>query len=332
VSEAVPSTKKLAAAGALFATLAAAPAVGAHQPDGDRPGPFGRSLASVAPVFGGPADWVPADHDGLAPAKDQADTTSLPTVHLAYLHPSDQPSRFGDLAHMIQGEARRQSRMLTQLSGRALRFDERLDAAGRPLVDITVLRSRSTAKALGSGRQFSLVKDDLTRAGLTQANKKYLVWVDANSTICGQSDAPVDPARAATNRAEARTVSTITRYYPPTTSGTGGFCAPILHELGHAMGAVQPQAPHYDAGHCNDHGNDVLCRSASAIPYDPEGGRHFDYGNDDYWDPAADPASDSTDKLGWWTVNLSRFLCPPAEPFDAAAPAADCARPNSAAY
>jgi hypothetical protein len=98
------------------------------------------------------------------------------------------------------------------------------------------------------------------------------------------------------------------------------------------MGAVQPQAPHYDAGHCNDHGNDVLCRSASAIPYDPEGGRHFDYGNDDYWDPAADPASGSTGKLGWWTVNLSRFLCPPAEPFDAAAPAADCTRPNRAGY
>jgi hypothetical protein len=33
------------------------------------------------------------------------------------------------------------------------------------------------------------------------------------------------------------------------------------------------------------------------------GGPSFDYGRDDYWDPSAG-------KLGWWTVNLSKYLCP----------------------
>ena len=36
----------------------------------------------------------------------------------------------------------------------------------------------------------------------------------------------------------------------------------------------------------------------------------FDYGLDDYWDPVADPTSGSKKKLKWWTVNLSKFLCP----------------------
>ena len=49
---------------------------------------------------------------------------------------------------------------------------------------------------------------------------------------------------------------------------------------------------------------------------------YFDYGLDDYWDPAADPDSGSTAKLAWWTVNLSKFLCP----------AAGCDFPNDPQY
>ena len=304
----------------------------AHDARGDNPAWWARPLAAVSAAPNEPADWVPADYDGQAFAKDQTDLTSLPKVHAVYVHASDQQSRFAALAHTFQGQARRQSRALTRISGRALRLDDRLDASGRPLLDITVIRSRSTTKALGGSRQFGLVSDDLGRAGLTDPNKKYLVWVDAPSTVCGQSTAPGDAVRSPANRAEARTVSTITRYYAPSTPDTGGFCAPILHELGHAMGAVLPSAPHHTAGHCNDNGNDYLCLSASAIPYDPAVGRYFDYGNDDYWDPAADPFSGSQAKLAWWTVNLSRFLCPPATPFDPSAPAADCAQPSRPGY
>jgi hypothetical protein len=34
---------------------------------------------------------------------------------------------------------------------------------------------------------------------------------------------------------------------------------------------------------------------------------YFDYGNDDYWDPPQGVP------LGWWTLNLSRFICPDAQ-------------------
>lgn len=323
-------TKPVLCAAALLAmTAPCASAGGVH---GDRASSFGRPLAAVNPVSTPAADWGPGDYDGAAFPKDQPDLTALPKIHAVYVHPSDAPSRFASLAHTFQGQARRQSRMLTQGSGHALRLDDRLDASGRPLLDITVIRSRSSAKTLGGSRQFGLVRDDLARAGLTDPNKKYLVWVDAASTVCGRSDAPGDAVRSAANRAESRTMSTINRYYDRSTPDTGGFCAPILHELAHAMGAVLPNAPHYDGGHCNDNANDFLCFYASAIAYDPAAGRYFDYGNDDYWDPAADPFSGSDAKLGWWTVNLSRFLCPPAIPFDPASPAADCATANRPGY
>jgi len=35
------------------------------------------------------------------------------------------------------------------------------------------------------------------------------------------------------------------------------------------------------------------------------GGPYVDWASDDYWDPAGD-------QLGWWTVNLSRYVCPDA--------------------
>ena len=91
---------------------------------------------------------------------------------------------------------------------------------------------------------------------------------------------------------------------------TGGFCRgrTLRHELGHTMGALQKVAPHaYDGAHCNDSAEDTMCYT-SATSFD-SGGPSFDYGNDDYWDPVANPSLGSTRKLGWWTVNRSRFVC-----------------------
>ena len=81
------------------------------------------------------------------------------------------------------------------------------------------------------------------------------------------------------------------------------------------MGALQQVSPHaYDGAHCNDSAEDVMCYT-SATSHD-HGSLAFDYGNDDYWDPIADPMGNNmgptptTQKLPWWTVNLSRYICP----------------------
>jgi hypothetical protein len=279
--------------------------------------------------------WNPAEYDGFAATTDAADLTSLPTVHAVYVYPSDAQSRFGRLAAKIQRDARQASWLLEASFGRGIRWDERLGTganAGTRYLDISVAKSKYTTKRLGSSQQFSLVRQELSARGFTNANKKYVVWLDAPSTLCGQSDAPTDSQRTASNAAERRTVSAIYRYYDPS-NAEGGFCSPVLHELAHAMGAVNPWAPHYDAGHCNDNGNDVLCKMASTIPYDPSlDGFYVDYGNDDYWDPAADPFASSSVSLRWWTINLSRFICPSAPGTvnpNTGAPHADCAQPNA---
>jgi hypothetical protein len=280
--------------------------------------------------------WSATQYDGLAPSTDAPDLTTLPTVHAIYLYPGDAPSRFVQLAAKIQRDARQASWFLEASFGRAIRWDERLGTGANSetrYLDISVVKSKYATKRLGSGQQFSLIRNEIASRGFTNANKKYIVWLDAPSSLCGQSDGSSDGVRSAANRAEARTVSAIYRYYDAS-NAEGGFCSPVLHELTHAMGAVSTYAPHSSGdGHCTDNGNDLLCKMASTIPYDPSlGGFYYDYGNDDYWDPAADPFAGSAVKLGWWTVNLSRFVCPPAAgTFNAetGAPYADCTLPNA---
>lgn len=92
---------------------------------------------------------------------------------------------------------------------------------------------------------------------------------------------------------------------------TGGFCRgrTLRHELGHKLGALQSVAPHaYDGAHCNDSGEDTMCYTAATSV--DTGGPDFDYNNDDYWDPAANPKLGSQGRLPWWTANLSKFICP----------------------
>jgi len=291
------------------------------------------AAASTRTVAYPPPDtpWSSADYDGKQFGADQADTTTLPTIHAVYLYPSDAPNRFASFAAMFQRDARRGSAQLQSALGYGFRWDDRVDATGRRLLDVTVLRSGYNLKKLSGSSQFSLARSEVA-AKLANPNKKYMIWLDAPSSYCGQSDTVSGTTRTASNAANGRTYTLVYRYYDAA-NAQGGFCAPILHELFHSMGAVSPSAPHYTAGaHCVDNANDILCNGSSAIPFDSSlGGAYVDYRNDDYWDPGADVYSGApaSAKLGWWTVNLNRFLCPPS----ASDPtAADCAGPNSPAY
>ncbi|MBD0349296.1 MAG: hypothetical protein ICV59_09095 [Thermoleophilia bacterium] len=274
------------------------------------------ALADVGPA----APWTVAEYDGVALSADALDTTTLPAIHAIYLHPSDAPSRFATYAAMFQRDAREASGVLKTLYDRGIRLDERVGADGvTRYVDITVVKSRYSKKELASSRQWSLVARELDRLKFRHPDKKYLVWLDAGSQYCGQSELYNDQTRGPSNVNERRTMSIAYRYYDAANAETGGFCGrrTVLHELTHAMGAVQYTAPNNDGGHVNDNANDVLGRFASTIPY--SGGLLYDYGLDDYWDPRADPTSGSAATLAWWTVNLSRFVCP----------ASGCESPNA---
>lgn len=283
-----------------------------HGPDSLALDPRGRVPAATYAVDAAlTPSWSKAEYDGKALTSDAGDLTSLPTVHAIYVYPSDKQSRFSDFAAMFQADARAASKFLLDLYGRGVRFDER-NGSDRTYLDITVVRSKHSSGRLGGTQQFSLVNQELIDRGFNVPGKKYVVWLDARSSYCGQGHLSHDTTRAATNGNEGRTLGIV--YRPYNASGAdGGFCRgrTLLHELGHNLGALQKVAPNaFDGAHCDDDDNDVMCYTSDA-DYD-SGSAQFDFGHNDYWDPFAVPDGGSTAKLGWWATNLSSWVCPTA--------------------
>ena len=316
----------LTAAAALAGTAASVPdqasdqgELRSHGPDPKTMYKPGQKPVPATFAVDAPAAWHPSEWDGAAHTTDQADLTTLPQIHMIYMHPSDKPSRFGQFAAMFQADIKQASAYLQQYS-RELRFDFR--AGG--YADITVVKSSSNNKRLSSGNQFSIVSNELKNKGFTKTNKKYAVWLDAGSNYCGQGTLYSDTRRSSANYNDVnRTTGIVYRPYP-TTNADGGFCRgrTLAHELGHNMGALQKQAPNaFDGAHCDDDQEDVMCYEGNAT-FDSGDVGQFDYKNDDYWDPAANPALGSSTKLAWWTVNLSKYVCPTT----------GCTNPNNPQY
>lgn len=315
----------------LAAVLAGAGLVGGPGTDDPLAVPPVRVLTHDAEIGTHPQTWSAADYDGVALTTDAPDTTDLPTVHAVYMHPADRPSVFDQYAASFQAEHRRASAFLTTAAGMAFRWDKRTSSDGRVLDDITVVKSRYKHATLAGASGFSYVGEALKQAGLTDPDKKYFVWLDVRSDragLCGQSQAAPDARRAADNAAQRSTYAVAYKVDNERYASNGGFCNPVLHELLHGTGAVAEHMPHYyEGGHCNDDANDVMC-TIGASPggaLDPSRSRTLDGGNDDYLDPAADLADTTGATLPHWTVNLSRFWCPPSAA-DETQP--DCGQPN----
>lgn len=281
-----------------------------HGPDPKSMYKPGRERAAAPFAVDAPADRTQTPWDGQTFTTDQADLTSLPTIHMIYLYPSDKPSRFSQYAAMFQADAKQASDHLANLYGRGLRFDYR--AAGQ--LDITVVRSSSNARRLGGGNQFSLVANELKNKGYTNPNKKYAVWLDAGSNYCGQGTLYSDTRRSSANYNDVnRTTGVVYRPFD-VNNADGGFCRgrTLAHEVGHNMGALQKEAPNaFDGAHCNDDQEDVMCYEQNAT-FDSGNIPQFDYNNDDYWDVGATKTANPGpgQKLPWWTLNLSKYVCP----------------------
>jgi hypothetical protein len=283
-----------------------------HGPDGLDLDPRGRRQPAAEYAADKYAPWDTAEYDGKVLTGDAPDLTTLPTFHAIYIHPSDKPSRFGQYAAMFQADARDASALLSTLYGRGIRFDERTSGT-TTVLDITVFRSKYNSKQLATTRQFSLIAGELANVpDLNKSNKKYFAWLDAGSQYCGQGNLAQDTRRSSENQNEAKNLALVYRPYSAS-DANGGFCRgrTLRHELGHTMGALQSAAPNdFDGAHCKDDAQDTMCyvsetSYASSAPT-------FDYNNDDYWDPVANPALASSRKLGHWTVNLSKYICPTA--------------------
>jgi hypothetical protein len=234
--------------------------------------------------------------------------------------PHDSPSRFRAVAPSLQASAFSASSLLERLYGRAIRFDMGT-SCGPQYLDISQFRLSATsaklrrlAESRDEGALFDFVRGDMKRAGFVLTNLKpsygklwgpvnYVAWLDGPGPpdSCGQATSLADPRRVFwnANNVGGKLALVFRR--------GDGFCGPatVRHEIGHNLGALQPQAPHArDGAHCVDALEDTMCLDdAPRVGRGPEHGQFFDYGNDDYWDPPHGRP------LRWWTVNLSWFIC-----------------------
>jgi Thrombospondin type 3 repeat len=240
--------------------------------------------------------------------------------HAVYAYASDSPSRFHSVASTIQTDAFQASALLESSYGRALRFDMGT-SCGPQYLDVTSLRLPHTTaelQALGSRHEGTVqaVTEALNGAGFSALsttewarsrgalNTNFAVWLDAPGPpgACGQATIYDDSRRTQDNA--NNTGGKLALVFR---GQSGGFCSSntVRHEIAHNLGALQSVAPNaFDGAHCDDAYEDTMCYSSAPKVADGKRGLYFDYGNDDYWDPPAGQ------QLPWWTVNLSRFLCP----------------------
>lgn len=238
-----------------------------------------------------------------------------------YVHAADSPNRLAAVGAELQRDAFGASALVERDYGRAIRFDVGTPC-GPGQLDIAAVRlpfTEAQLAAFGAARgtaTFDAVRGALSAAGfgvaddyetpeqLVARKENYLVWLDgpAPARSCGQGTALIDRTRSDTNLNNfGGKLAVIFR-------DGSDFCGAdvVRHEIGHNLGALQPDAPNTDDGvHCNDAFEDTMCAWESPkVAGGPFNGLYFDYGNDDYWDPP------QGQPLGWWTLNLSRFICP----------------------
>jgi hypothetical protein len=292
-----------------------------------RPNSAGQPLAGSARAEATPTTLLETLPGLWCGTKRSSDDTvnELPNgtyrYHAIYALPAGSVDRFASVAGTLQADAFQASELLERLYRRSIRFDMGT-VCGHQYLDISVVRLPQTASALGElARQrtnalLDRVSVDLAALGFdplpaittsevaAAKESNYLIWLEdvaAGPGVCGVGMQYDDTRRDFSNfNNYGGKLALILR------DGTG-FCNSnsVRHEIGHNLGALLSGSPSaFDGAHCDDAYEDTMC-----YPQAPRRGsgayqrQFFDFGNDDYWDPQGGA-------LPWWTVNLSRFLCP----------------------
>ena len=305
---------------ATLLALAATPAASAAQEPAERThGPDPASAAGSARIasVSSASNWCP----NTQPGANQVHNGEY-RYHAVYVHPADRGSRLSTVGGQLHTSALGASALIERQYSRAIRFDMGTPC-GRDQLDISQVRLPYTEAELagfaaaGGTATFDAVASALRNAGygvalggdtrdqLATRRLNFLVWLDgpAPANSCGQGTALLDPTRSDTN-----------------VNNVGGKLSLIFSlqrgvlraELGPPRDRPQPRrAPARRAQHDRRRalqrrvrGHDVPRGAPSS--WAATDGVFFDYGNDDYWDPP------EGQPLGWWTLNLSRFICPDA--------------------
>ena len=171
-------------------------------------------LVPVAPAGAAPLpnSWCGPDES----PKDRPDLIVGKQVHVVYAYPTDAANRFGDMARTIVRDLagvdtwwRSQDQLRTPRFDLAA-FPDCTTEFGSVDVSSVPLTFDSSVYEPDGGNDFSLrVGDDLTTNGLSDANKKYLVYYDgpAGGGICGRSaSSPNTAARDGCRSSSSRVI------------------------------------------------------------------------------------------------------------------------------
>ncbi|MEP9364811.1 hypothetical protein ABLE68_17740 [Nocardioides sp. CN2-186] len=205
------------------------------------------------------------------------DGTDGDRVQVLYVHSSAAPPGLGRKRDQILDEVRTVDDVFAASAaktGGGLRVRWVHGARCVPVIDdVTV-----SPAAIKDG--WDVMQTELRALGYDRSDRKYLAFTESTRN-CGLSDGNVP--------------GSISRVDAPCWPLTGTAIA--AHELGHGLGAVAGDAPHYSGwGHCNE-AADLMCNGEQGdddpvVRTCPSWQRNwFDCGNDDYF--STDPAPGS---------------------------------------
>lgn len=263
---------------------------------------FGQDAGPTA-AAGDAVASVAAAEDGVACIDDGK---SGPRVQLVYARAGDTPGRFSSVLPLIRQYAADADNIVNVSAGRVgdgrrIRFVTTADC--KP--DVMNMTLSNTGDD-----SFRNMIGELRTAGLTDPDRKYLVFMDAAVGICGLGEVYLNdrPEQDNPNNSGRPMYSRV---------DTACWQHAASHELLHTMGAVQQSAPNSTvAGHCTDE-IDVMCYKDTATTMTRQvctRAGQVDCNNNDYFHPNPKAGSYLDTK---WNVARSRYLegsAPPAPP------------------
>jgi hypothetical protein len=242
------------------------------------------------------------DDDASTTVPCVGDGVSGPRVQAVYAHASSSPSRYEEVAPLIQAWANDVNEVVSRSAAatggaRDVRFVT--DPTCRATVLHVVLSPAGAADFRGTIAELGM-------QGLARTDRKYLVWMDAG-VYCGIAEMSVDDRPDPSNRnnggagIRGMVARTDVRCWGTETRVVAA------HELMHTLGGVQGGAPNATrAGHCTDE-HDIMCYvdepgvAMRLVCGDPTGERRLDCNGDDYF--TTSPAPGSYLARSWNTAN-----------------------------
>jgi hypothetical protein len=236
-----------------------------------------------------------------------SDGQSGDRVQAIYARASDHTDQYSTIVPYIRKWAAEADAVFNQSaaeSAGARHIRWQTDAVCQPTVDHVILSPSGDDDLVHT-------LAELAAQGYDRADRKYVVWVDANE-LCGVSSYYEDDRRGLDNfnNGNATAPATVSRI----DSGCWGLGSQgesiEAHEIMHALGSVMPTAPHATVlGHCTDDADRMCYQDETAVKVNVvcASGEEavFDCHKDDYFNASSAPGGYLA---GHWNTARSAFL------------------------